>query len=237
MYFRSGMSLPFGGGIFGTVLTPGWEFEGGARVLFFNPAVDAAWTVDLSLSNTNFNSSTSRRNNNAFSLVNVQAQAKPLGATAATASQLVVLDSVTGAVHGFVETCANAKLGREWYLLGSANSGGTTWRCGFDAGGAWGSGKADLHYSNPNLTTANNAATAAGGIPFDPTTLLIKHRTDVIGQAFISLHSDIEIPCGCCIFQAGFRAEYGYTWDDILQRQNRSDLQAINLLFEIGGRF
>ena len=54
---------------------------------------------------------------------------------------------------------------------------------------------------------------------------------------FLAVHSDLEIPCGCCIFQAGLRSEYGYTWADILQRQNNSDVQDINLLFNLGLRF
>src|SRR5262249_43411797 len=51
VYARSGIAFPVGGGIFGAILEPGWLVQGGGRVLFFNPEVDAAWTVDLSLSN------------------------------------------------------------------------------------------------------------------------------------------------------------------------------------------
>jgi hypothetical protein len=59
----------------------------------------------------------------------------------------------------------------------------------------------------------------------------------VVGGLFLSLHSDVEVPCGCCIFQAGVRAEYGYIWSDILQRHNDTDLESINLLFNAGLRF
>src|SRR5262249_59921218 len=52
----------------------------------------------------------------------------------------------------------------------------------------------------------------------------IKHRTDVVGGFFLSAHSDVEIPCGCCIFQAGVRLAYDYIWTDILQSRN-DDLQ------------
>jgi hypothetical protein len=102
--------------------------------------------------------------------------------------------------------------GREWYLSGSAISKGcTNWRIGFDAGGRWGSESADFNE--------------------------IKHRTDTIAGIFAAVHTDIEIPMGCAVFQAGFRIEYGYTWSDILQIQNNSDVQDVNLLFTIGIRY
>jgi hypothetical protein len=47
----------------------------------------------------------------------------------------------------------------------------------------------------------------------------------------------VSFPCGCGWFVAGFRAEWGYVWSDILQRQNNSDLILINLLGSIGYRF
>jgi hypothetical protein len=47
----------------------------------------------------------------------------------------------------------------------------------------------------------------------------------------------VEIPCHCCVFTAGIRTEYGYTWCDILQSQNRTDVQDINLLITVGVRF
>ena len=33
------------------------------------------------------------------------------------------------------------------------------------------------------------------------------------------------------------RSEYGYTWSDILQRQNDGDIQEVSLLFNLGVRF
>ena len=64
-----------------------------------------------------------------------------------------------------------------------------------------------------------------------------RHLTDTNAGVFLAVHSDVEIPCGCCIFQAGLRSEYGYTWSDILQRQNNSDIQDISLLVNLGLRF
>jgi hypothetical protein len=59
----------------------------------------------------------------------------------------------------------------------------------------------------------------------------------VIGGVWVALHSLLEVPWGCGWFVAGFRAEWGYTWSDILQSLNNSDLQTINLLGSVGYRF
>ncbi len=100
-------------------------------------------------------------------------------------------------------------LGRERYLWGAAHSEGSTWRVGWDGGGRWGSASAKLRGS--------------------------KHVTDVIGGVYAGIHTDLEIPWGCCIFIAGIRGEWEYTWSDILQRT--SDAQDANLLFNFGVRY
>ena len=63
------------------------------------------------------------------------------------------------------------------------------------------------------------------------------HRQDVIGGMFCTLSMDMEIPCGCCTFWTGMRTEWGYTWSDVLQRRNDSDMQDVNILFTAGVRF
>jgi hypothetical protein len=63
----------------------------------------------------------------------------------------------------------------------------------------------------------------------------IRHRTDVIGGTFASLHTDLEIPCNCCTFYTGLRLEWAYTWGDILQVQ--SDVNEFNMLLSFGVRF
>ena len=85
------------------------------------------------------------------------------------------------------------------------------WRWGVDVGGRYGTGKVNFHEIN--------------------------HLTGVLWGAFGSVHSDIEIPCRCCILQAGLRLEYSYTLSDILQEQNSGDIQQVNLLFTLGSRF
>jgi hypothetical protein len=242
-YLRGGVTFPVGGGIFGDVLDTGWDIQGGGRLLWFNPQVDAAWTLDVSLSNAHYHAG-SRSAGRPFTLFNLPAQAAPFTApgqaagTTTQTSQSITVDSVTATVEEYNQTFFNAALGREWYLWGTADCAGgkTNWRVGFDAGGGWGSAKADLNYSNPDLTSANQAL-AQQGQTLDPSTVAIRHRTDVVGQVFFALHSDLEVPCGCCIFQAGVRAEYGYIWTDILQSQNRSDLQNVNLLITAGTRY
>jgi hypothetical protein len=118
------------------------------------------------------------------------------------------------AIKDVNRTYLNLAGGREWYLLGSANCDEpqVNVRVGFDVGGGWGTEKLEA-------------------------TNLPRHQTDVIGRAFFALHGDVEIPHGCCIIVAGFRTEYSYTWSDILQSQNDSDTQEINLLFNLGLRF
>jgi hypothetical protein len=122
-------------------------------------------------------------------------------------------------------TYFNVGFGRDWYLFGEAPTylnrscgengccgcGSPVWRIGVDGGGRYGSAKLELNQ--------------------------LRHRTDTMAGMFVGAHSDVEVPCGCCIFQAGIRVEYDYTWMDILQEHNDADVQGINLLFSIGTRF
>ena len=120
-------------------------------------------------------------------------------------------------IRSLNRTFANGSLGREWYLWGPAVVPGIetgtlpNLRAGLDVGGRWGT--ADLELNE------------------------IRHRTETIYGFVISGHSDIEYPCGCCIFQAGVRLEYGYTWTDLLKPGDRGYLQDLNLLFTAGARF
>jgi hypothetical protein len=206
LYVRSGIAVNTGGGIFADVLDNGWIVQGGGRVLFFNPEVDSAWTVDLSISNVH---QTTNDSTHFVELFNV-----PVTTTSSTGTPTTnVLPSTEVLVAGLNLTFANVAIGREWYLLGSADCARDemNWRWGVDAGGRYGTGKVELRDFH--------------------------HLTDVIGGVFVSVHSDLEMPCGCCILQAGIRGEYSYTWDDLLQSQNPSDIQSFNLLLTLGTRF
>ncbi len=198
-YVRNGLDFPLGGNPFGARMAAGWDVEVGARTLFFNTESDAAWTVDLGVSNV-YNSSRDRTSTYALLNLNDQSTNTPVPVTDVT-------------IRDLNRTYFNVSGGREWYLWGTANCDkpDTNWRVGVDVGGRYGTEKLDV--TN------------------------FRHRTNVNAGTFLAIHSDLEIPWGCCILQAGLRSEYGYTWDDILQRQYNSDVQDINLLFNIGVRF
>ena len=202
IYVRNGISFPVGGNPFGTKLDAGWDVEVGARTLFFNPERDAAWTVDLSVSNVHNGSNDFTTT---YGLTNVQPGPQGSGTT---------IPAIQVGVRDLNRTYVNVAGGREWYLWGTADASkpDVNWRVGFDLGGRYGTEKLEM------------------------TNFLI-HRTDVIAGMFGSVHTDLEIPWRCVIFQAGIRAEYGYTWGDILQSQNDSDVQELNLLFTLGARF
>ena len=106
-------------------------------------------------------------------------------------------------------TLVGLGFGREWYLWRPATSEGRMWRIGADAGGRWGSQSVPLN--------------------------TFGHLTDVIGSVYAAAHTDLEIPCRSCLFHAGLRIEWAYTWSDILQRT--SDVQDISLLLTVGIRF
>jgi hypothetical protein len=119
--------------------------------------------------------------------------------------------SIDVTFNGLNRTFVNAAFGREWYLWDPANSNGWMWRAGFDLGPRYGTGKLDLNE--------------------------LPHRTKVFGGGFVSLHTDLEWPCGAYIYQAGFRFEWDYTASDILQSQNNGDVQDANFMLTFGVRF
>jgi hypothetical protein len=266
LYLQSGIDFPFSGGVFGhTLKEGGWVIQGGGRTLFFNTEQDAAWVVDLSVSNVK-----DEGKNPAFE-VPLQHIFVPTATTSSftTTPNFAIVDFVPRAelariakakgiknFHGqpvllnkgankngpntiaaegvsiedLNRTFANIGFGRDWYLFGQAPTylnrsceggcgdgacgcggcGSPVWRIGLDGGGRYGSGKLELHQ--------------------------LRHRTHTIDGAFIGAHTDVEIPCGCCIFQAGFRVEWDYTATNLLQG-NPADLYDVNLLFTVGTRF
>ena len=191
LYVLTGLEIPAAGHIFGQTLETGWVVQGGGRTLFFNPAMDRDWNVDVSISNI-FN----------------RGQRSDIKAP-------LNLPGITGPVEVSIRnlnrTYVNAAFGRDWYFTKPPDAWIHRWRIGLSAGGRLGTEKLKL-----NETT---------------------HRTDVISGLFAVLSADAEIPCGCCTFLAGMRVEYGYTWSDVLQHQNDSDIQDVNFLFTAGVRF
>jgi hypothetical protein len=210
LYVRSGVNVPIGGGALGSgtgILDTGWAIQGGGRVLFFDPDRQAAWTVDLGILNINNNSIDTTH---VFTLHNVPSRTTPAGSLTPTTT---IIPDLNVTVAGLNQTYVVGTFGREWWLLGSgANTyNGLSWRAGIDGGGMYGTAKLDLNE--------------------------IKHTTDTLGGLTVGIHTDLEYPCGCFIFQAGFRVEYSYIWNDLLQHQNPSDIQFLNFLGRLGVRF
>jgi hypothetical protein len=127
----------------------------------------------------------------------------------------IIVPSQQVHVDGANRTFLTLGGGREWYIFGSArgtrDSDCARWRIGVDGGGRYGTLKADMAE--------------------------IRHFTDVIAGVYGAIHSDVDIPCGCCTFYGGLRAEFDYTWSDVLQIQNKSDLGGINLMLTFGVRY
>jgi len=121
----------------------------------------------------------------------------------------VTRQNVPVTVRSYNRTMAGIGGGREWYLWQPADAPGAKWRVGVDAGGRYGSASMELNE--------------------------IRHRTDVIAGIYAAIHTDYEIPCGHCYLSWGLRAEWAYTWGDILQRT--SDVQEINPLVTFGVRY
>jgi hypothetical protein len=220
--------VPVGGDIFGHVLTTGWEIQGGGRTLFFEPELRKAWTVDASVSSIWNNGQHGDRTFPLHLLVQT-------GATnPVTGNPQVFHADVQGQLRSMNRTAVNLAFGREWFLLGNASScacGQRSWRIGIDGGGSYGSAAVMMNID----TVPGVPAVAADGTL--SVVHLLRRRSSVFGTAFAGLHSDLEIPMGCCIYYAGFRAEWGYTWSSILQAQNPGDIMDVNLLFEVGVRF
>jgi hypothetical protein len=189
LYLLTGLEIPAEGKIFGHVLETGWVIQGGGRTVFFNPAMDRDWNIDLSISNI--------LNHGQHSDIKF-----PVGL--ASGIQNVSIRELN-------RTYVNAALGREWYFQQPPDALIRTWRFGLYAGGRLGTEKAEFNE--------------------------ITHRTDVISGLFAGLNADVQIPCGgCCVFLAGMRVEWGYTWADILKPTD-SDVQDVNFLFTAGVRF
>jgi hypothetical protein len=109
-------------------------------------------------------------------------------------------------------TTLNITLGEEIYLWGNAGCDGVSkCRIGWDVGGRVGKAKMDFAVE--------------------------RHRTDTVGGFLAGVHADYECPLGGCVFYVGGRVTYGYTWMDILQRQNDTDFQQIGAYVNTGIRF
>lgn len=250
VFVRNGVSFPIGGSILGRALDPGYMLQGGARVLFFTPRQDLAWTAELGITTTWYDAGRDiigvMHNVRRPILIhqsannNVQATATdgtPLFETVAN------LPLTTSSVN---ETYVHLSGGHEIYLLGNADCGDQDpkWRVGYDLGGRWGSAKLVFKETLSHIPLSQPAIDAAiaanPNLQFQtliPGSFPFKHRTDVVGGLFVALHSDVEVPYKSVILYAGVRAEFSYIWADLLQSQNNTDLMSINVLLNLGCRF
>jgi hypothetical protein len=207
LYFGSGPSFPIRGtSVFSNELETGWTLMGGARGLLFNEEMTRAWVFDLHIINIH---QYAGAHNTAFPLT-------------VTPNGISITSGVTPSAGGGFEpnfrledvnrTMVGLGFGREWYLWKPADFDGCMWRIGVDGGGRYGSER---------LNVVNGARSA--------------HTTDVINGAYVAARSDLEMPCGNVMFQAGLRLEWAYTFTDILQRP--SDVQDLTLLVTVGVRY
>jgi hypothetical protein len=187
----------------------------------FNPAVNKAWTASVSVANfLNYESNpkpvATLFNFPVHVLVDSTGNVAVPGSIAGVTPATRAVPRVSASVGMFNQTFANLGFGREWYILGSGDlaqqTGGWIWRVGADAGGRYGSAI----------------------VRFEDT---LQHHTDVVGGIYGAIHTDAEHPWRCGMLQIGVRLEYNYIWNDILQTQNYSDFQSINLWGQIGVRF
>jgi hypothetical protein len=136
LYLRSGVDFPFGHGIYGHVLYPGWNIAGGARALFCNQDMTSAWVVDAGIINT-----LNQRKRSAV---------EPVTLTVFEPNAFGIVTPVTFGENGipgvtidtYNRTLGSVGLGKEWWRWASPDAPGWKFRWGLDAGGRWGSAKA-----------------------------------------------------------------------------------------------
>jgi hypothetical protein len=212
LYTYTGPNLVFGSGTFTDRLNVGWMVGGGGRSLFFNPAGDAAWVVDLGLSYT-YN----RGASGDFVDVFIRQPPATNPATGALVPRADIL--TTSRIRGLHRTSFNFGLGRDWFLWGAGNPGeeaGWNVRAGTDVGGRWGTAHVDLVPQNQ----VNGYA----------------RRQKVYHGVYIGAHMNCEVPLGGWIWCAGLQGQWGYDWMDIVPPL-KGDVQNVNILMTTGFRF
>lgn len=209
LYVRTGPNLVVGGEDLGLSVRTGWSTGGGGRALLFNPAGDRAWVLDLGI-NYIYNQGKDQRVLGVFTP----------GALDPNTNLPTDPDEVNSYfIRGLHRTNFNFAIGRDWFLRGAGNLGmepGPNWRVGADVGGQWGTSHVDL-------------------IPVgDPTNYL--RRTSVTHGFFIGSHATWEKPLGAYILYGGLRAQWGYTWANLIPPLG-SDISDVSLLMTVGLRY
>lgn len=207
-YLRTGPVLLTGGGPLTAVTkTFGWNVQGGARSLFFNPAGDAAWVFDLGVG---------------YSQNEGRAAQRPLNIEIGAVKFGGGLNKQLFAV-GLTElrrTSFNFGFGRDYFLNGPGVVGlapeYTNFRVGWDVGGRWGTGSAHFEpFGDP------------GGY---------RRRQGVFHSVYGAGQATWEQPMGSWTFFLGGRVEWAYNWTNLIP-PNDGEFRDLNLLLTTGVRF
>lgn len=212
LYAETGPSIPFGSGEFTDRLHAGWVVSGGGRTLFFNPAGDAAWSIDLGLSYT-YNRGSSANFSDVF--------IRQPPSTNSTTGQIIPRADIltTSRIRALHRTSFNFAVGRELFWYGPGTPGGEdgwNFRTGFDVGGRWGTSHVDL--------VPNNAPDS------------YSRRQAVFEGVFLGLRANCEVPVGGWIWTSGVNLQWGYDWTNVIPPL-KGDVQNLNLLVNTGFRF
>lgn len=213
LFFTTGANLPFGSGKYTDALFAGVRVGGGGRTLFFNPAGDAAWVVDLGLNYT-------YNRGSAQDFLDMFVRQSPAPNPLTGQTELRPDRFASTRVRGLHRTAFEYAVGRDWWVYGPGLPGaGEGWnvRCGGSVGGRWGTAHVDL-------------------VPQDEEGQAYARRQGIFHGIVLSAHSDIEVPVGGWVWTAGWRVEYGYDWMN-LAPPLKSDVQNVNLLLSTGFRF
>ena len=195
IFLYTGPTIPSSGGTLYQQIHTGWMAEWGGRSLFFNTARDAAWTAKLSVTFA-YNGGV-RRAGPTFDYFGLPVRVRDLERWSFTFGG-----------------------GRDWFLLGSRDSGSSNLRFGLETGGRWGTEHVDLLLDI-----------------FDPLHQSdYLRRQDIFGAFYLGAHIDYEIPMGSWVWIGGFRAEHNWNFNDVLVG-NSSTLRDVNLLLSTGIRY
>ncbi len=206
-YLRTGASLLADAGAFNGRLQTGYVVQGGGRSLLFNTAGDAAWVADIGLSYT-------------FNRGERLGNPLPINANSLKGSDPSSAFTIPLGIRTLKRTSFNFGLGRDWFLNGPGVIGGescdTNWRFGADFGGRWG--------------------TASVGFEPQAEPEGYRRRQGVFHGVYAGSGVNWERNIGACTLLAGFRAEYSYSWTNLIP-PNDGDIQDVNLLLMLGVRF
>jgi hypothetical protein len=215
----TGVEIPAGEHIFGHVLETGWVVQGGGRTLFFNPAMDRDWNIDLSVSNI--------LNHGQHSDIKIPINLL-VPNTPGSQPPVLVNPLFSGvSVRELNRTYVNLAFGRDWYLHRPPDAWIHRLRIGLSAGGRLGTEKLEL------IETTHRTDTIAGlfiglstdiEIPCGCCTFLFGMRTEW-GYTWSDILQYQPAP-GATQGPMGTRGPI-----------NNSDLQDVNFLFTAGVRF